>query len=143
MTAPYRQRFRVRYSDLDTNGHVANTSYLKYSLDTRVGFLFANGLTADMMRDSGYGPIVFREDITYLKELFVPDEIEVRYWVRSLHEDGIRFRMCTQIFRSDEELAASIEIYGGWISLSRRRLEKPPKEVWDLMLALLIEDKKP
>lgn len=140
MSVPYKQRFRVRYSDLDTNGHVANISYLKYSLDTRVGCLFANGLTADMMRSSGYGPIVFREDITYLKELFVPDEIEVHYWVRSLHEDGIRFQSCTQIYRSDDELAASIEIYGGWINLSRRRLEKPPKEVRNLMVALLVEE---
>lgn len=140
MSVPYKQRFRVRYSDLDTNGHVANTSYLKFSLDTRVGYLLANGLTADMMRASQYSQIVFREDITYLKELFVPDEIEVRYWVRSLHEDGIRFRLCTQIDRSDGELAASIEIYGGWINLDRRRLEKPPKEAWDLMVALLGED---
>lgn len=140
MSVPYTQRFRVRYSDLDTNGHVANISYLKYSLDTRVGYLLANGLTAEMMRNSGYGPIVFREDITYLKELFVPDEIEARYWVRSLHEDGIRYRMCTQIVRSDGELAANIEIYGGWFNLSHRRLEKPPEEIRDLMVALLIEE---
>jgi len=91
MPAPYIQHFQVRYSDLDTNGHVANTSYLKYSLDTRVGYMFANGLTAEMMRDSGFGPIVFREDITYRKELRAPEKIEVRFWVKSLHEDGIRF----------------------------------------------------
>jgi len=140
MSAPYIQRFRVRYSDLDTNGHVANTSYLKYSLDTRAGHLFANGLTARILRESGFGSIVFREEITYLKELHVPEKIEVHYWARSLHEDGIRFELCTEIHRQDDELAARIDIQGGWMNLSKRRLEKPPKQARDLIAALLIED---
>jgi len=141
MSAPYIQRFRVRYSDLDTNGHVANTAYLKFSLDTRIGYLFENGLTALLMKQSGIAPVVFREDITYLKELIVPEEIEVHFWVKSLHEDGIRFEWCTEIRRSNGELAARIDIKGGWMSLSKRRLEKPPKEAWDLLVALLVEDR--
>ncbi len=140
MSTPYIQRFQIRYSDLDTNGHVANTSYLKFSLDTRVGYLFSNGLTAEMMRESGFGPVVFREDISYLKELHAPENIEVHYWAKSLHEDGIRFELCTEIRRQDGELAASVDIQGGWMNLSRRRLEKPPKQAWDLMVALLADD---
>ena len=140
MSAPYIQRFQIRYSDLDTNGHVANTSYLKFSLDTRVGYLFANGLTAEMMRESGFGPVVFREEITYLKELHVPEKIEIHYWVTSLHDDGIRFELCTEIRRQNDELAARVDMQGGWMSLSKRRLEKPPKQAWDLIAALLIED---
>jgi len=142
MPTPYIQRFRIRYSDLDTNGHVANTSYLKYSLDTRVGHLFANGLTAAMMSESGSAPVVFREEITYLKELFAPEEIEVHYWIKSLHEDGIRFEACTQIRRPGGEVAAHINIQGGWMNLRKRRLEKPPKQAWDLMGELLIEDRQ-
>ena len=87
MSMPYIQRFQIRYSDLDTNGHVANTSYLKFSLDTRIGYMFANGLTAEIMRESGFGPVVFREDISYLKELHVPEKIEVHYWTKSLHDE--------------------------------------------------------
>jgi acyl-CoA thioester hydrolase len=139
MSKPYIQHFQIHYSDLDMNGHVANTSYLKFSLDTRVGHLFANGLTVEMMRESGFGPVVFREEITYLKELHMPEKIEVHYWVTSLHEDGIRFDLCTEIRRQDGELAARIDIQGGWMSLTKRRLEKPPKQAWDLMAALLIE----
>ncbi|MFQ5635693.1 MAG: acyl-CoA thioesterase [Gammaproteobacteria bacterium] len=124
MSAPYLQRFRVLYSDLDTNGHVANTSYLRYSLDTRVGYLLANGLTAEMMRESGFGPVVFREELTYRKELFAAEDIEVRYWVRSLNADGIRFDLCTAIHRQDGELAARVDIQGGWMNLARRRLQR-------------------
>lgn len=140
MSVPYIQRFRVRYSDLDTNGHVANTSYLKFSLDTRIGYFFENGLTALMTKEFGIAPIVFREDITYLKELIIPEEIEVHFWVKSLHEDGIRFELCTEIRRLDGELAARVDIQGGWMSLSKRRLEKPPQEAHALMVALLVED---
>ena len=140
MSAPYIQRFQIRYSDLDTNGHVANTSYLKFSLDTRIGYMLANGLTAEMMRESGFGPVVFREDISYLKELHVPEKIEVHYWTKSLHDDGIRFELCTEIRRQDGELASRVDIQGGWMSLTRRRLEKPPQRAWDLMVALLVED---
>lgn len=139
MPAPYIQRFRVRYSDLDTNGHVANTSYLKYSTDTRVGYLLTNGVTAEMMRESGFGPVVFREEITYLSELHAPEEIEVHYWFKSLHRDGIRFESCTEIRRPGGELSARVDIQGGWMSLSKRRLEKPPEQAWNLMAALLIE----
>jgi len=141
MSAAYIQRFQVRYSDLDTNGHVANTSYLKFSLDTRVGYFFKNGLTALLMKQSGIAPVVFRENITYLKELIAPEEIEVHFWVKSLHEDEIRFEWCTEIRRLNGELAARVDIQGGWMSLSKRRLEKPPQETRDLMTALLITDR--
>ena len=63
----------------------------------------------------------------------------VPYWAKLLHEDGIRFETCTEIRRPGGELSASIAIQGGWMSLSKRRLEKPPTQAWDLMAALLLE----
>ena len=139
MSTPYIHRFRVRYSDLDSNGHVANISYMKYSLDTRVGYLAANGVTAQSMLRDGYGPVIFREVVTYRKELFAYEEIEVHYWVKSLHPDGKRFESCTQIRRADGELSAQVDIEGGWMSLSERRLAEPPEQVRQLMADLLIE----
>jgi len=52
------------------------------------------------------------------------------------------FEWCTDIHRQDGELAARIDIQGGWMNLNKRSLEKPPKEAWDLLTALLIEDNK-
>ena len=143
MSAPYIHRFRVRYSDLDSNGHVANTSFLKYSLDTRVGYLADNGVTPAAMQRDDYGPVVFREIVTYRKELFAYEKIEVHYWVRSLNPDGKRFELCTEIRRPDGELSARVDVEGGWMSLSKRRLAKPPEHVWQLMADLLIQSPEP
>ena len=70
MSAPYIHRFRVRYSDLDSTDHVANTSFLKYSLDTRVGYLADNGVTPAAMQRDDYGPVDLRGIATCRNELF-------------------------------------------------------------------------
>lgn len=143
MSVPYVQRFRVRYSDLDSNGHVANTSYMRYTVDTRWGYFESKGFTPNSLMELGFGPVVLSEKITYLKELFANEEIEVHFWTVSLDEDGRRFELRLDIRRSGGEIAAHVDVLGGWMNLKSRRLEKPPAEVWDLMSALLVDEGPP
>src|SRR5512136_61226 len=68
VTAPFERRFTVRWADVDANGHLRNTAYSELCSDTRIALLAAGGYGWERFRAEGFGPVLLRESLEYLRE---------------------------------------------------------------------------
>ena len=78
------------------------------------------------------GPVLFQENTNFMKEISMGEDITVEVLLKGISEKGERFKFLHNIYREDGKLAASIEIYGAWMDLTKRKLTSPP----DIILKL-------
>lgn len=129
------QRTTVRWADVDANGHARNTVYSEYATDARLAHLAAHGFTVARFHQLRLGPVVFSETLTYRRELYLGDPVSVTVELTALSSSGHRWELQHRISRGDE-LAASVRLSGGWLSLDTRRLVAPPAELNAALTAL-------
>lgn len=140
MTEVFSAPFVVRWSDLDSNGHMANTAFMEYTIQTRFLCFQAYGFSPQSLHDSGIGPAVFRDEANYFKELRILDPFSVTFWVSQLSDDGVRFTLQHDILRADGQRAAHITTMGAWFDLRLRKLTTPPPALNEIFKSLLIQD---
>ena len=118
----------IRWADLDPNFHVRHSVYYDWGAQIRVELLNEVGLTMQTMQKMGFGPILFREECVFRKEIRFGDKIMIDVKVKSLRRDYSRFTMQHELRREDGTLCAVINIDGAWIDTRARKLAVPPQE---------------
>lgn len=78
---------------------------------------------------------MFSETLSYRRELYLADQVTVTVELTALSSSGHRWGLQHRISRG-EELAASVRLTGGWLSLDTRRLVAPPAELTAALSAL-------
>jgi len=119
----------VRWSDLDPNFHVRHSVYYDYGAFCRIQFLAAHGITAQFMQIQQFGPIIFREECVFKKEILLSDAVTIDVKLVKARKDGSRWTMQHQIFKDNEILAAVLTLDGAWMDIQKRKLAVPPPEV--------------
>ena len=119
----------LRWSDLDPNFHVRHSVYYDYGAFCRIQFLAAHGITAQFMQIQQFGPIIFREECVFKKELLLSDSVTIDVKLVKARKDGSRWTMQHQIFKDNEILAAVLTLDGAWMDTQKRKLTIPPPEV--------------
>jgi len=125
---PFAQNIQIRWSDLDMNGHVRHSVYYDYGTQARITHLNKQGIGIDWMKNHGFGPILFREEAKFFREIKSGDELLIDVRLAGLSKDHRKWSICHRILRGDK-LCASIELDGAWLDLKTRRLVSPPKEL--------------
>ncbi|WP_299225271.1 thioesterase family protein [uncultured Psychroserpens sp.] len=125
----YKKDFEIRWSDVDANGHLANSAYVNYMSHTRVDFFKDKGLSIEELFKNGIGPIMFSEQIYYFKESFLSETISVSLSVSGLSEDGMFFKFEHNFYDKDGKHLASCDVLGSWIDLKTRKLTILPKDL--------------
>jgi acyl-CoA thioester hydrolase len=115
------------WGDMDFNGHMRNTAYLDKSADVRMMSFSENGFPMIEFVRRRLGPVVTKEELEYFKEVGLLEQLRVTVSNAGLSEDGSRFRVRNEFFRSDETLAAKVTSLGGWLDLSTRKFVAPPE----------------
>lgn len=127
---PYSQRFTVIWADCDPNRHMRHSAYADYAAHTRYAFFTHMGFSMDRLQALQIGPILFREELLYRREIHLGDEIEVDVAVTSLREDFSRWSFRSRVFnRTAGTLAAAVNVDGAWLDLASRKLAVPPHEL--------------
>jgi acyl-CoA thioester hydrolase len=135
--APYSQTFTVRWSDCDANGHAANTAYTEYGTDLRISFLAAHGWTFEDFARARFGPVITREEIDYLRELRMGDQVTVDLTMVGGSSDEARFRFNHDFVRvRDDKPCARLVVTGGWMDMGLRRLAPPPARLAEIFRTL-------
>jgi acyl-CoA thioester hydrolase len=132
MTAPaaHEERFVVRWSDLDANRHLRNTVFSEYATHTRFRMLEANGFGQARFQELRFGPVMFREEIRYRREVRFGGAVRVNVLIGGLSPDGSHWRVRQEVTREEGgDRAAILTIDGAWIDLDTRRLVAPPPEL--------------
>lgn len=128
MTEAFTQKVTVRWADLDPNGHVRHSIYYDYGAQARVALLERKGLGMKWMAKNLIGPVLFREQAHFMRELHMSDEITIDVMVAGASEDGRKWRMVHNIRRGDE-LCAVLDMDGAWLDLRARKIVAPPPEL--------------
>jgi acyl-CoA thioester hydrolase len=129
MGSNYTKIFDVRWSDLDPNGHVRHSAYADYGAQARVGFLAEHGFGLEQFHKLRLGPILFREDLKYLREIRAHERIGVTVEVSGVSPNRKHWRIRHRILRGDGELACVIDCQGAWFDLAARKVVPAPAEL--------------
>jgi acyl-CoA thioester hydrolase len=125
----FEHRFQVGWGDLDSNAHMANTSFLDRAADTRMLYFARSGFTVARFASERFGPVVVRDEVTYNKELRFLQEFTVDLEIAGLSGDGVRFRLRNTFRNTADEVAATVTSEGMWFDLEKRRPRAPPLDL--------------
>jgi acyl-CoA thioester hydrolase len=131
----YEQNLNVRWADLDPNGHVRHSVYYDYGAQARTTYLDKTGFGIAWMTRHGIGPILFREEAHFYRELKLGDDLLIDVRLSGLSEDNRKWSMRHRILRG-EELCATLDLDGAWLDLKARKLAPPPAELMEKFAAL-------
>jgi acyl-CoA thioester hydrolase len=123
---PFTQKITVRWADLDPNGHVRHSVYYDYGAQARIALLEQRGLGLKWMASNMIGPVLFREQAKFLRELHMSEEITIDFQIAGESEDGRKWRVVHNIYRG-EELCAVLDMDGAWLDLRARKIAMPPE----------------
>ena len=122
-------KLEIRWADLDPNFHVLHSKYYDFGAYCRMAFLVENGLTPQVMYEHHIGPILFREECFFKKELNFGDEITINLKLSKTTSNYSRWTMEHEIYKNADILSATINIDGAWMDTQKRKLAAPPSIV--------------
>jgi acyl-CoA thioester hydrolase len=125
----YLKEFEIRWSDLDANRHLANSSYFNFMAHTRMSYLFELGFDQKILADRQIGPVAFYEHMHYFKEIFPGKPITVSLEVMGMSEEGKFFEFHHNFYDDKGRNVAHCEMMGAWISLRSRSLIDLPDDL--------------
>ena len=123
---------QVRWSDLDPNVHLRHSVYYDFAASSRIAFLEKFGLSTGTMQQLRIGPILFREECVFKKEIRLHDKVTIDLVLVKARRDFSRWSIRHNIFRNSDTLSAIITVDGAWLDTSLRKLAVPPQEVKDV-----------
>lgn len=132
----YSKDFEIRWSDLDANRHVANSSFSDLITETRMIFFRESGFTQDSFAKHNIGPVIFSEEFYYVREIKPDEKIKVSIEILANSEDYkyLKFGHC--IFNSEGKMSIYSEAFFGWFGLKERKLIPPPSEIAQILSTL-------
>ena len=122
----FAKKLMAGWGDMDFNSHMRNTAFLDKAGDVRMLFLSEHGFPMSEFMRLNIGPVVMKDEIAYVKEVLLLEEITVTLSLAGLAEDGSRWILRSDIIRPDGKLAARVNSTGGWLDLAVRKLIAPP-----------------
>jgi acyl-CoA thioester hydrolase len=128
----FSRKIQVRWSDLDPNFHVRHSIYYDWGAFVRIEFLNEHGLNYQLMQELKFGPILFREECVFRREVLSGDEIIMNLQLLRSKKDFSRWSIQHQLTKSDGTLCAVLTVDGAWMDVVRRKLSSPPEKVHEV-----------
>ncbi len=128
----FERSVQIRWSDLDPNFHLRHSVYYDWCAFCRVEFLNEYGLTAAVMQKLRFGPILFREECVFRKEIRSGDVITIDLKVTKAKKDFSRWSIQHHIKKNGDTLSAVLTVDGAWINVAERKLASPPEQVFEV-----------
>lgn len=128
----YTKQIEIRWADLDPNFHVLHSKYYDFGAFCRMAFFVENGITPQVMQEQRFGPIIFREECFFKREIVFGDSVLINFSVTKASHDFSRWSMTHELWKNGNTLAAIINLDGAWIDTAIRKLIIPPAHVQEL-----------
>jgi acyl-CoA thioester hydrolase len=130
----YSESIQIRWADIDANRHLRHSVYYDYAASMRMNFLIGHGLTSEKMEELQIGPILFREEAIFRREIRLENKIILEVELLKATPDFSRWSLRHHFFKDDGVIACILNIDGAWIDLQKRKLAIPNvfvKEVFE------------
>jgi acyl-CoA thioester hydrolase len=121
----FSRTIQVRWADIDANRHLRHSVYYDYGATVRMSVLSDRGLTTKKLEELTLGPVLFREEAIFKREILFEDKITLNLELVKVTEDYGRWSIRHLFMKEDNVLAAIVNIDGAWIDLTKRKLAVP------------------
>ena len=127
---------QVLWSQIDANQHMRHSAYADFGAQARLNMFESVGIKTAKLFELKIGPLIFREEVIYLREVVLGDLMSVTCEVTKSRADGSRWSLRQELYRQDGVKAAIINLDGAWIDTVQRRLTLLPPNFTDLFFAM-------
>ena len=117
---------QLRWADIDANFHVRHAVYYDWGAMCRMEFLRAKGLSESVFHQLHIGPILFREESRFKRELQMGDSVSIDLQLLAAHTDFSRWTIQHQLYKNGDTLAAILTVDGAFLDTRLRKLTVPP-----------------
>jgi acyl-CoA thioester hydrolase len=129
----YSKTVEIRWSDLDPNFHIRHSVYYDFGAFIRMTFLTEAGLGTDILMKNQLGPILFREECIFKREIHFNDIVSINLQLKQSNASYSRWTMQHEIIKNGDITAALITVDGAWMNTAKRKLTVPPPFVTPAM----------
>lgn len=130
----YFHKFEVRWSDIDANRHLSNSSYMMFCAQARMAFMNANGMRMAKLVHFAVGPVIMHEDFTFYREITADQNVYVSVELTGLSEDAAIFGFTHKFYTPEGVHCATSNAIGVWIDEMMRKVSTHlPDEIADTM----------
>lgn len=119
---------RVLWSQIDANMHLRHSAYADFAAQARLQILEHLGFNAALLEELKIGPILFREELIYMREVRPSDTVKVTCEMTHCRRDGSRWSFSQGLYRGDGIQAAQINVQGAWVDMVKRKLASLPPQ---------------
>jgi acyl-CoA thioester hydrolase len=123
----------VRWSDIDPIMHVRHSVYYDYGAFGRLHEFAQLGLTPQYFLQNKIGPVLFREECVFKKELHFGDKLILKNYLLKARKDFSRWTVVCEIYKNIETLSAVVTIDGAFIDGIARKIIMPSAELIEKM----------
>ncbi len=124
MTA-FSKQISIRWADLDPNFHVRHSVFYDFAGQHRIEILESLGLTMKVFKEHHFGPVLFREECVFKKEISLSDLVFIHTKVSNLKADTSRYSIVHELKNEKDELYATITVDGAWMDTKMRKVVNP------------------
>lgn len=115
----------LRWADFDANFHLRHSVYYDFGATARLECLHKSGLSYELMQAEHFGPVLFREEAIFRREVRPGDVISINLLVTRMHRDYSRYSFRHELTRADGVLCAVMNVDCAWIDTKLRKLAAP------------------
>jgi len=120
---------QVMWSQIDANQHMRHSAYADFAAQARLMMLEEAGLGPAVLYKMNIGPLMFREELIFLREVAMNDRLKVTCEITKSRADGSRWSISHEIFRGDGTKVAVVNVDGAWLDMTKRKLTLLPPEL--------------
>lgn len=121
----FKKQLDFRWSDFDINFHLNHSIYYEFGAQARVEMLAQYGITLEVYKKEKFGPVLFREECTFKKEIMVNEKIWIDAALLKVRDDLTKFSIIHHFYKEDGSICATIIVEGAWIDTVLRKVTKP------------------
>ncbi len=119
-----KKQISIRWSDLDPNFHLRHSVFYDFAAQQRVEILSSIGLTMSKFQEMKMGPVIFREEANFRREIKMGDNITLEVYLSKMSADGTKWSFEHRFVNDAGKLMATLHVDGSWIDIVARRLYK-------------------
>jgi len=125
----FTKEISIRWSDLDPNFHVRHSAYYDFGAQHRIEILEQLGLTMKVMQEQYFGPVLFREECVFRREIRLNSKVFINTKIGKIKSDASRWTIVHELKNENEELYATITVDGAWIDTKLRKIATPTPQI--------------
>jgi acyl-CoA thioester hydrolase len=115
----------IRWADIDANRHLRHSVYYDFAAAMRMNYLNSQGLTTEKLIEWQVGPILFREEALFKREVKLEDKVNIDFKIIKSMPDYSRWSLQHYITKADGTVCTIINVDGAWMDLVKRKLTIP------------------